>query len=41
MKDKEVIKNEKNLYTLYKDIANYYKSSLKKYSEIQEYIKDR
>ncbi len=41
MKDKEVIKNEKNLYTLYKDIANYYKSSLKKYSEIQEYVKNR
>ncbi len=41
MKDKEVIKKEKNLYTLYKDISNYYKSSLKRYPEIQKYIKDR
>nr|MDD3720110.1 DNA primase [Candidatus Gracilibacteria bacterium] len=41
IKDKEEIKTEKNLYTLYKDIANYYKSSLKKYPEILDYIKNR
>lgn len=40
-KNEETVKSEKNLYTLYKDIANYYKSSLKKYSEIQNYLKDR
>lgn len=37
----EVIKSEKNLYTLYKDITSYYKSSLNKYKEIKDYVIDR
>lgn len=41
IKGKEEIKSEKNLYSLYKDIANYYKSSLKRYQEIVNYLKDR
>lgn len=40
-KSEEVIKNEKNLYTLYKDITSYYKSNLKKYPDIKKYVLDR
>lgn len=31
----------KNMYSLYKDATNYYKSALKKYPEIQKYLFDR
>ncbi len=37
----EAIKSEKNLYTLNKDVTNYYKSSLNKYKEIKDYVLDR
>lgn len=37
----ETIRSEKNLYTLYKDVTNYYKSSLSKYKEIKDYVLDR
>jgi len=40
-KSEETAKSEKNLFTLYKDIANYYKSSLKRYQEIIDYLKNR
>lgn len=40
-KSDEAIKSEKNLYTLYKDIANYYKTSLNKYKEIKDYVLNR
>ncbi|MDD3302733.1 MAG: DNA primase [Candidatus Gracilibacteria bacterium] len=40
-KTQEQIKTEKNLYTLYKDVLNYYKSSLSKYSDIKKYVLDR
>jgi len=40
-KTQEQIKTEKNLYTLYKDVLNYYKSSLSKYNDIKKYVLDR
>ena len=34
-------KEKKNLYSLYKDATNYYKSALKNYPEIKKYLYDR
>ncbi len=39
--DKEKYKAQKNLYSLYKDAANYYKSSLSKHPEIKKYLMER
>ncbi len=40
-KTDDEIKVQKNIYSLYKDATNYYKSSIKKYPEILEYVKNR
>jgi len=39
--DKEKYAVKKNMYSLYKDAANYYAQSLKKYPEIKKYLYDR
>jgi len=39
--DKEKYQAQKNLYSLYKDAANYYKSSLLKHPEIKKYLMER
>ena len=37
----EKAKITKNLYSVFKDVVNYYKASLKKYPEIEKYLYDR
>ncbi|PZM86622.1 DNA primase, partial [Candidatus Gracilibacteria bacterium] len=37
----ENFKEKKNMYSLYKDATNYYKSALKNYPEIKKYLYDR
>jgi len=37
----EKIKQEKNLFQIYRDAKNYYKNALSKYPEVKKYLIDR
>jgi DNA primase len=39
--DKEKYKAQKNIYSLYKDATNYYKSALGRYPEMKKYLMER
>ena len=39
--NKEKYEAKKNIYSLYKDAVNYYKSALQKYPEVKKYVFDR